>query len=189
MRNIRPEFLAAVALAVPLAVAAVPLAHAQCAPYRSATAQPTDPALAMIREIQAEMNAPFGGGPDRFIAAQEASMAAMIRQVDAMMAQALRNPGTIEVAVPPGQNGTVSEIFVSSVSSGQGTCSETVTYSYGPNGKPQVAVRKTGNACGNVTFGGGAPAVSVPHPAPNPSGVRTIQVRGPVVPVHNYLRG
>jgi hypothetical protein len=187
MRNTRSKLLAPAALAIPLALAAAPLAYAQCMPRAAATAQASDPALAMIREMQAELNAPFGGNLERFIAAQEAEMNRLFQQIDAMTAQAMRNPGTIEVAIPGNSNGAVSQIFVSSVSNGQGTCSETVTYSYGPDGKPRVAVQKTGSACGNVTFSGGAPAVSAPHPASG--GARMLQVRGPAAPVRGFLRG
>jgi hypothetical protein len=187
MRNTRSKLLAPAALAIPLALAAAPLAYAQCVPHAAATARTSDPALAMIQEIQAEMNAPFGGNLERFIAAQEAEMNRLFQQIDAMTAQAMRNPGTIEVAIPGNGNAAVSQIFVSSVANGQGTCSETVTYSYGPDGKPRVAVQKTGNACGGVTFGGGAPAVSAPHPAPG--GARMLQVRGPVAPSYHDLRG
>ena len=186
MRNTRTKLIAAVALG---ALAAAPIAAHACSQYNPAsTAQAGDPTFAMIRQIEAQMNAPFANF-DRLIAAQDAAMNAMFQQIDAMTAQALRTPGALQVAVPPAGNGAVSTIMVSSMSNGQGMCSETVTYTYGPNGKPQVAVQRTGNACGNAALGGAQmPVLTAPQPV-QPQAPHTIQVLGPAWPVRHYIRG
>lgn len=185
MSNIRTKLIAAAALG---ALAAAPIAARACSQYSpAASAEPTDPTLAMIRQVEAQMNAPFVDF-DRIMAAQDAAMNAMFRQIDAMTAQALRTPGAIQVALPPAGNGPVSTIMVSSVSNGQGMCSETVTYGYGPNGKPRVSVQKTGNACGSATAGNGrTPVFTTPQPAPQTP--HTIQIMGPARPIQHYIRG
>ena len=185
MRNIRNKLLAAGALGALVA----PIAAHACSQYNaSAAAQPADPTLAMIRQVVAQMNAPFGGDLVRFIAQQQAAMDAMFQQIDAMAAQALRNPGPIQVAIPPGSSGPVSTVMVSSFSNGQGMCSETVTYTYDASGKPRISVQKTGNACGDATMGDGqTPVFTTPEPTPQTP--HTIQVKGAARPVPHYIRG
>jgi hypothetical protein len=186
MPNLRSKLVAAAALG---ALAVVPIAAQACSQYNaSAAAQPADPTLAMIREVEAQMNAPLGGDLVRFIAQQEAAMDAMFRQIDAMTAQALRNPGAIQVALPPGSTGPASTVMVSSFSNGQGMCSETVTYTYDANGKPRVSVQKTGNACGNGPVGSGQTPVFT-TPEPRPQAAHTIQVKGPARPAPHTIRG
>lgn len=88
MRNTRTKLLAFAALG---ALAAAPLAAHACSQYSpAAAAQAPDPTLAMIRQVEAQMDAPFGGDLVRFIAQQEAAMDAMFQQIDAMTAQALQ---------------------------------------------------------------------------------------------------
>ena len=188
MRYARTPLLCAGALAGSLVLTATALAaQPLCGGAAQATVQPpaADPALVALHEMQAEMNAAFGGDLARLIAAQEASMQAMLHEIDAMMARAFQGPpGSFEVALPPGGRGETSQILVSSFSSGQGTCSETVTYGTGADGRPQMVVQKTGNACGTVTFGNGmTPAVTAPQ-AP-----RTIQVDTPTIARPHYLHG
>jgi hypothetical protein len=186
MRNLRNKLLAAAALG---ALAAVPIAAQACSQYNaSAAAQPADPTLAMIRQVEAQMNAPFPGDLVRFIAQQQAAMDAMFQQIDAITAQALRDPGAIEVALPPGSTGPASTVMVSSFSNGQGMCSETVTYTYDASGEPRVSVQKTGNACGNATLGNGQTPVFT-TPQPTPQTLHTIQVKGPAYSVPHYIRG
>jgi hypothetical protein len=181
MQSFRHKLLAAAALGT-LAVA--PIAAHACSQYNaSATGQPADPTLAMIRQVEAEMNAPFGGGLVRFIAQQQAAMEAVFRQIDAMTAQALGNPGAFQMAIPPGSNGPASTVMVSSFSNGQATCSETVTYTHDQNGQPRVSVQKIGNACGN----GQTPVFTTPQPTPQTP--HTIQVKGPTRPAPHYIRG
>ena len=185
MRNIGSRLVAAVALG---ALAATPVAAHACPQYTSATAQPADPGLTMIRRIEAEMNGPFGSDLVRFIAQQEAAMDAMFQQVDAMAAQALRNPGVVQVGIPPLTNGPASMVMVSSFSNGQATCSETVTYTYGANGRPQVSVKKTGNACGDTTMGNDhTPVVTTPQLMPHAP--NTIEVKAPPRAAAHYIRG
>ncbi len=60
-----------------------------------------------------------------------------------------------------------------------GTCHQTVTYSYLGNGtRPKVAVQKIGDACGALTP---EPSHDVPAAAPQavPDGSRLIQVKYP----------
>jgi hypothetical protein len=185
MRQTRTNLIAAAALG---AVAAAPIAAHACSQYNAATtAQAGDPTLAMIRQIEAQMNAPLMD-LDRLMAAQDAAMNAMFRRIDAMTAQALRTPGTIQVAIPPAGSGPVSTVMVSSFSNGQGMCSESVTYTYGANGKPQVTVQKTGSACGSAPIGNGqTPVFTTPQLAPQTP--HTIQVIGPARPVQHYIHG
>jgi hypothetical protein len=185
MGNIPTRLIAATALGV---LAAAPIGARACSQYNPAAVQAPDPALAMIRQVEAQMNAPFAD-MDRLIAAQDAAMSAMFRQIDAITTQALRTPSAIQVAIPPGTNGQTSTVTISSVSNGQEMCSETVTYTVGPNGQPRVAVQRTGNACGNPAPGAAqTPVFSAPQPAP-PQAPHTIQVLGPARPVQRYIRG
>ena len=184
MLNTRTRLIAMAALG-----ALAPIAADACAQYNpAASAQATDPTLAMIRQVEAQMNARFVD-LDRLMAAQDAAMNAMFQQIDAMTAQALRNPGALQVAVPSGGNGHVSTVMISSVSNGQGMCSETATYTYGANGTPKVMVQKTGNACGADSLGNSQTPVYTPPQVVQPQAPHTIQIMGPARPVHRYVRG
>jgi hypothetical protein len=144
-------------------------------------ARANDPDLQMLREMEAAMTAPFDGGPQRFIAAEVASMRAMEREMQSVANAAFRGSGqSIEAAMPPG-NGQVSRIYISSFSSGRGSCSETVTYAWPGNGvAPKVAVRQIGDACSKPATGGTAviPATRVPQPPSDAT--KLIEVSTPV---------
>jgi hypothetical protein len=185
MSAIRFTLAAAAALG---ALAVTPITSHACSQYTSTTAQLADQGLTVIRWGEAEMNAPLGVDLVRFIAQQEATMDAMFQQVDAMATQALRKPDIIRAGIWPFANGPASIVMVSSFSNGQAVCSETVTYTYGANGLPQVSVKTTGNACGEATMRNDhTPAATTPplaSPAPY-----TIKVKGPARAVAPALRG
>ena len=80
-------------------------------------------------------------------------------------------------AMPPGA-GQVSGLVVTSTTSGAGTCSERVIYSYAGNGAaPKVAVSKSGDACPTgPAFGGNTnPAAAPPMPAVRPHAPHLIE--------------
>jgi hypothetical protein len=99
------------------------------------------------------------------------SPAAMLREINAMMADAQRafampvpmqGARTIDAAVPQGA-GPVSGVFVTTVSDGRGTCTQRVVYS--GSGTPQVQV--SGNACAGPAQPTAAPEIKAPSkPAP-----------------------
>ena len=155
----------------------------------AAAARADDPNLGMLQEMEAAMRAPFDGGFQRFFAAEEASMRAMQQEMRAMVNAAFRGPGqTFEVAIPPG-NGQVSRVFISSFSSGQGSCSETVTYAWPSNGgAPKVEARAVGTACGSTANGGTAVMPAVRPERPAPGGTKLIEVSAPV-PAGVAMRG
>jgi hypothetical protein len=209
MRYVRTALLSAAAVALPLAFAAgataaqpprqgmvlydaagTPVAILTPLPGSAPAVQADDPALPMLREMEAAMTTPFGGDLQGLFAAQEASMRAMQREMQSVAATAFGGPGqTIEVAMPPPGNGQVSRIYISSFSSGQGSCSQTLTYAYPGNGvAPVVKVHSTGDACGKAATDGSAtlPTAHVPQRAPD--GVKLLEVSAPTQP-RPALRG
>jgi hypothetical protein len=102
---------------------------------------------AMMHELAAEMNAAF---------AQPLIPAAIDRQMNEMLEAAMRG-------APPANGG--STMVFTSVTSGAGTCSEQVAYTYpGDGGKPRVSVSRTGSACGALESNG--PVTVKQHVAP-----------------------
>jgi hypothetical protein len=95
-----------------------------------------------------------------------AQQAAMMRRLTQQIAQ-------METSMPAGG----SQMVVTSFSSGQGSCSRTVTYSFsGNNPQPQVAVRQVGDACGDMMQPRrGTVPVTQPAPA-QPAGSKLLQV-------------
>ena len=106
----------------------------------------------------------------RLIAQQEAMMDRMMANMDSLMAMPMPGPNQmIQSAMQrlpemaPG-----SGVVVTSITSGNGTCSQTVTYGYpGRGGPPTVKVASIGNACGTV-HATGPIRVMQPAPAPQP---------------------
>ena len=92
----------------------------------------------------------------RMIAQQQAIMHRMFADIDSLMAmpdpgQMIRSVMNGGPQVTPGSGG----IVVTSITTGSGTCSRTVTYGYPANGgQPQVKVSSFGNACGALRSSG-----------------------------------
>ena len=149
-------------LALPLAGLAVPALASQpgCAaapPQELTLLQPSAIELqaehtiaaanAMFREMDAEMNA------------MQAQMAALM-QAPMPGPQATFGP---EFSVPPGAAGAT---VISIATSGNGTCSETITYTYpGDGSRPAVHVSRRGNACRTIDVNGPA-SVQAAQPVP-----------------------
>lgn len=106
----------------------------------------------------------------RMIARQEAMMNRMFADMDSLLATAMPDPGRMIRSVMQGVPYSVpgSGIVVTSISTGSGTCSQTITYSYpGSGGQPTVKVSSTGNACGAITSSGPIGVTQV-QPTPQP---------------------
>ncbi|HEY2131784.1 MAG TPA: hypothetical protein VGH36_02225 [Acetobacteraceae bacterium] len=138
--------------------------------------------------------------PGRIFAQQEAmiqrisqDMVASMQGLDAMTER------TIQAAFAHG--GTLaagaSQMVITSFSSGNGGCSQTVTYSYPGNGaQPKVAVQKVGDACGGMVQ---SPLRSIPAASPDsdqpamprtaPDGSRLIPAGFQQVPSPQPIRG
>ena len=95
----------------------------------------------------------------RMIAQQRAMMNRMFADMDELMAMAQPDPGQMipgrmmrSVMQGMPQPTMASGVVVASITTGHGTCSQTVTYGYpGDGGQPTVKVGTTGDAC---IFGG-----------------------------------
>ncbi len=87
----------------------------------------------------------------RLVAQQQAMMQRMMADMDALMATPMPDPEQMIRSVMDGMPQTLpgSGVVLTQISSGAGTCSETIVYGpQGANGQPQVKVTRTGNACG-----------------------------------------
>jgi hypothetical protein len=112
----------------------------------------------------------FSASPSVFpvagmIAQQDAMMQQMMADMNAMFAMPMPDPQQLIQAAMRSmpQAGFGAGVFLTSVSSGNGVCSETVTYGFPVNGgKPQVQVTRSGNGCGAVTMPGPASPVATP---------------------------
>ncbi len=113
----------------------------------------------------------------RLAADQQAASARLIAQAQALANAPVwlvgSNPAieAAMAAMPPGEPGQVSGVVVTSTSTGAGTCSERMVYSYSGNGgPPKVSVSKSGNACpsgslfGPRPIGPGANSIVAPPP-------------------------
>jgi hypothetical protein len=91
--------------------------------------------------------------------------------------------GAAMAGVPMAGPGQVSGVVVTSMTSGAGTCSERMIYSYSGNGAPRVSVSKSGNACSaRSPFGAGNnPAVIPQAPAVPPNAPHLIEASAPAV--------
>ena len=105
---------------------------------------------------QQAMVAPMDFPVARMIAQQESVMRHMMANMDSLMAT-LPDPRQMIRSIMDGMPQAVpgSAVVMTSVSSGNGTCSETITYGYPANdGRPRVKVSRTGNACGALMSSG-----------------------------------
>lgn len=101
------------------------------------------------------------------------SPAAMIRQVNQMIQQALGDPSgdrllaaalrQMQAGFPagPGLGGLVSEVVVTTVSNGRESCTRQVTYS-GGQAAPKMDVRVTGHGCSGAGLLAAAPGFAAP---------------------------
>jgi hypothetical protein len=115
----------------------------------------------------------------RLVAQQQAMMQRMMADMDALMTMPMPDPEQMIRSVTDGMPQTVagSGIVLTQISSGTGTCSETIVYGpQGANGEPQVKVTRTGNACGAVTSSG---PVGVSQTTPAPQTVPPATVTSP----------
>jgi hypothetical protein len=81
-------------------------------------------------------------------------------------------------SLPRGGAGQVSGVVVTATTSGAGTCSERMAYSYSGNGAaPKVSVAKSGDACPpGSPFGGGTNSTVVPQlPSVHPHAPRLVE--------------
>jgi hypothetical protein len=104
----------------------------------------------------------------RMVAQQEALMNRMFADMDSLMATAFRAPDQMIRSVMQGmpQVAPGSGIVVTSVTTGRGTCTQTITYGYpGNGGQPVTRVSSSGNACGAI---GSSMPTEVTQPAPGP---------------------
>jgi hypothetical protein len=104
------------------------------------------------------------------LAQQEAMMRRLSAEMDSLLATAMPDSDQMMRSVMPGilQAAPGSGVVVTSVSTGSGTCSQTITYGYpGTGGRPTVHVSSTGNACGSLGSLGPI-EVMQPPPAPQP---------------------
>ncbi len=123
----------------------------------------------------------------RFAAEQERAAAQLIAQAEALADAPIWVVGpnsaieTAMASLPAGASGQVSGVVVTSTSSGAGTCSERMIYSYSGNGAPQVSVSKSGNACPpGSPFGAGTNSTATPHlPLVQPHAPRLIEASAP----------
>lgn len=109
---------------------------------------------------------PVGFPVARMIAEQDAMVRHMMADMDSLMAS-LPDPQQMIRSVMDGMPRAApgSGVVMTSLSSGNGTCSETITYRYPPNGdQPRVHVSRTGNACGALMSTG---PVGVTQTAPS----------------------
>ena len=106
----------------------------------------------------------------RMMAQQEIMMRRMLADMDSLMATAIPDPEQTIRSVMQGMPRAApgSGVVMTSISTGDGTCSQTITYGYpGQGGPPQVKVSSTGNACGALGAPGPVGATQV-EPQPRP---------------------
>lgn len=117
------------------------------------------------------------------IAQQDRMMQHMMADMDALMTAPLPDPQQMIRSVMQGMPHTApgSGIVMTSTLSGNGVCSETITYGYPANGgQPQVKVSRSGSGCGAVTPS--APvAIQETMPTPQP------MMPAPVAPNHQRV--
>ncbi len=119
----------------------------------------------------------------QMVAQQEAMMQRMFADMDQLMATAIPDPDRMIRSVMQGvpQMSPGSGLVVTSITTGNGTCSQTITYGYPGNGsRPTVKVSSSGNACGALK---GSGPFEVREPLPSPQQV----VPAPMAPRHERL--
>jgi hypothetical protein len=119
----------------------------------------------------------------RIIAQQDGMIRRLMADMDAMMAMPFPDPQQMIRSVMAGmpQVAPGAGLIMTSVSSGNGSCSQTITYGPATNGaQPQVKVTQTGDACGAMTSS--APIdVTQTLPEPRPA------TPDPVAPRHGKI--
>ena len=119
----------------------------------------------------------------RLIAQQDAVMQRMFADMDSLMAMPLPDPQQMIRSVMNGVPAAVlgSGVVMTSMSTGDGVCSETITYGYpADGGQPQVKVTRSGDACGSITSSG---PIGVTEGVPGPQPIAP----QPVAPNHERL--
>jgi hypothetical protein len=114
-------------------------------------------------------------------AQQDSMMRRMIADMDQLMSMPMPDPQQMIRSVMSGmpQVAPGSSVVVTSVSTGNGTCSQTITYSYPGNGAaPVTKVSQSGNACGAL---GPSAQIGVTETLPAPARPQ------PVAPRHDRL--
>jgi hypothetical protein len=93
--------------------------------------------------------------------------AAMIQQMNAMLAQAEQNAAALQTQFVSLQNTAPGAgVMITTISDGSHSCTERVTYSAG-SAQPQVQLTSTANGCALAGLGRPTPAL-LPNPAPQP---------------------
>lgn len=103
--------------------------------------------------------------------------AAMIQQMNAMLAQAEQNAAALQTQFVATQN-TAPEagVMITTVSDGSHSCTERITYS-GSGAQPQIQLTSTANGCALAGFGRATPAL-LPNAAPrSPAQPKLIQAQ------------
>lgn len=119
----------------------------------------------------------------RMIAQQEAMMNRMMADMDSLMAT-MPDPQQMIRSVMQGmpQEAPGSGVVVTSISTGSGTCSQTITYGDpGNGGQPTVRISNSGNACGVLQPSG---PINVMQPQREPQQVVPV---APATPRHERL--
>jgi hypothetical protein len=116
----------------------------------------------------------------RVMAQQDAIMQRMFADIDALMAMPMPDPTQMIRSVMNGMPRVApgSGIVVTSITTGNGTCTQTITY--GENGAPRVRTSSTGNGCDALRSSG---PVQVTQPLSPPRPVDP----APVAPRHQRL--
>ena len=115
----------------------------------------------------------------RLIAGQQAALARLATAAERLAAAPDRALETALTQEPRLNAGPASGVVMTAITTGQGSCSESLTYSYPGNGAaPRVTVRKTGNACpaGSPFASGTEPSAA---PAVRPQLPRLLEASAP----------
>jgi hypothetical protein len=129
---------------------------------------PAGASVVLVPNAQAQ---PIDFPVARMIVQQEAMMNRMLADMNSLVARMpLPDPSQMMESVMQGvpQVAPGSSVVVTSISTGNGTCSQTITYSYpGNGGQPVVKTSSAGNACGELHSSAPVQAVQ-PAPGPTP---------------------
>jgi len=148
-------------------------------------------AMVLVLPAPAAMAVPAGFPMAPMLAPQNGLIRRMMADIDAMIAMPFPDPQDMVRSVMQGMPRGVpgSGVVMTSLSTGNGVCRETITYGLpGADGQPQVKVTRTGNACGAVTTSGPLgvtetlPAPAMPAPTV-PRGEKLWSVGYPPQPV------
>ena len=122
------------------------------------------------------------------IAQQRALMDRMFADMDSLMAMPMPDPTqmirSVMSGMPQAMLGT--GVVMTSITTGSGTCSQTITYGYpGNGGQPVVKVSNTGNACDAIKSSGPITVTQPVLPAPAaPRHEKLWTVSNPPRPIH-----